>query len=769
MVSKLIKSTFIGGELSNKMQNRFDFDKYNSSAKFIENFNLSKEGNIAFRNGSYFISDLGTDDLEDEIPSRKVRLLNWIKNENTIYLLVFSNLAVKIYRDFELKTTLTTIYTLTDIFNLQIDYVGNNLYLVDGIHTPYLLNNINDVFTLNAIDFTTPPWDEENLSDLTMKASATTGTINIVASKDLFDNTHLHKYLKFKNAGNNATGFAKITEIKNKTTVKAIVKTTLPTTNAITDWNFSSSPASIIFYQSRLFFAKNNWLYGSRTQSNDGTPRFNDFTTGVDNDHAISLVNTMFKTPILWLKATDKTLFAGTTTTLFQLNNSTTNGYLTPSNLPAITPFSNDGCKNIPPLQINNNVFYVSVVGIQNDKGSRLNVLGYNFESNGYQVNNLNLFNEDINKEGIVEIAFLRNYDDLVYCLKANGEISCLNFDANQSILGWSRFTSAEFDRRKGNQNKDGVVESITALRQIDGSDLLVLCVRRYINGIVKRYLEYIPKVQVALDRTEYYTGNEAKDNADYLYDLYQLQLNLNHLDCTSIYNGRQAKSFTLSSMQKGESLITNSTYKFTINDLGREIKEVFDYNNQNGVAEIIDFIDETSVKINIKVPFYTKEITQFILTTDKITNLEYLENKTVYTWIDGGVGREHLVKNGSINLQYQGAFILVGLKYLGKIQTLNFNQSFQDGNTIDLKKHLNKINIFFYNTVSCKVGTSLYKTDQLYISPSETLGKVSLIFNGVKNFILKDNPEESKYLFILKDDFSPCTIQFINIHINYA
>ena len=770
MATKILKTTFIGGELSNKMQNRFDFAKYNSSAKLIENFDLQKEGNISFRNGSFFIDDL---EINDDI-NRKVKLIEWVKTENVIYLLVFSNLQLRIYQNFELKETLTTPYTTENIFNLQYDHIGNNFYLIDGVHTPYILNNVGDNFTLSYVSFgandATPPWGEENLTDATLKASATTGNITIISSENLFDSTYLHKYIKLKNITTDTTGWARITAINSETSVNATVVKTLTTTATTTDWWISTAPSSIIFYQSRLWYAKDNWIYASRTQTNDGTPRFNDFTTGADEDHAITLLNTMFRTPILWLKATDKILFAGTTTTLFQINNTNSNGYLSPTNLPVITPFSNDGCKAVIPLQKNTSIFFVSVIGIQDDKGSRLNVISYNWEASGYNVSNLNTFNENINKEGIIEIAFIRSYDDLVYCLKSNGEIACLNYDSEQQILGWSRFTSAGFNRRLGKNGKDGVIESITSLRQTDGSDLLVLCVRRNINGNIKRYIEYIPKTQFEIDKIEYYTGNEEQDKKNYMYDLLQLQLNMVHLDCSSKYDGLQNKSFTLSSIEKGEAIITESTFEFSENDIGRQIKEDFSYDNQNGVAEIVEFISATSVKVNILVPFKTTNITSFAISTDKITGLEYLEGKIINIWADGGVGREHIVENGTINLQYQSFFIIAGLKYIGKIQTLNFNFDNQQGNnTSDLKKSINKINIFFYNTVSCKIGTNPYKLDYKYISPSEKLGSVPTIFNGVNTFTIMDSPNTDKSLFIYKDDYSPCTIQFINTHVNYS
>lgn len=767
MVTKILKSSFIGGELSSKLQNRFDFQGYQNSAKFIENFYITKEGNLNFRNGTYFYADTG---LNVQTNTREVKLAQWIRSDSLIYLLQFSNLSLKIYKNGVLIKTLTTVYTTSDLSNIQFDMLGNIFYIVDGIKTVYILTlTLTEDFTFTPIDFAFPPFDEENTTAITISSSATAlGNTTLTASASLFDATYLNKYIKIRNSGTGAYGYVLITGITNSTTATGTIKMVLPFTTATLNWSVSVSPSAIIFYQSRLWFAKNNRIYGSRTQSNDGAPRFNDFTTGTSEDNAVSLVNTMFKTPILWLKSTDRNLIAGTSTTLFQLNSTSTNGYLSPINLPVIVPFSNTGCKSIVPLQENNNVFFVGIIGIQNDTGSRLNSIRFDWASDGYQVLNTNLLNDEINKEGIVDLCYTKGYDDILYCLKSNGEISGLNYNPEQQINGWFRLNIAGFNRQKGFDNNDGVIESITALRQLDGSDLLVMCVRRYINGSIKRYLEYITNSIKNIEETEYYTGNEELDKTTYLYYLNQLQLNYNYLDCASIYNGLVNKNLTISQTSLGLATITSTDYTFLSTDVGREIHETFNVNLQNGVCTIVEYVSATEVKVNVQILFNSTTITNFIITTNTINGLGYLEGKTITTFIDGGAGQDYTVSSGTINLQYQGAFIIVGLKYKGIVKTLNFNIQSQDGTSSDLQKHINVIDVYFYNTMNCKIGTSLYKTDNLFIGPSQMLGKAPYLFNGFKSFIIKDSPSYDKYIYILKDDATPCNIQFINMHINY-
>ena len=204
---------------------------------------------------------------------------------------------------------------------------------------------------------------------------------------------------------------------------------------AVDDWALSVVPTTVLFYQGRLWYGDENKIVGSRTQTTNGTPRFDDFTMGSDADHAINLTNTIFKNPILWMKVVNNALIAGTSTQIYKIK-CYNDPVVTTTNLPEITPISNEGSKNIIPLQEQNNIFYVSIIGTTNDNGSRLSAIKYDYLSEGYQVLNTNIYSDEINKEGIIQCAYVKGYDDILYCLKSNGEITGMNYNPDQQIMG---------------------------------------------------------------------------------------------------------------------------------------------------------------------------------------------------------------------------------------------------------------------------------------------------------------------------------------------
>jgi hypothetical protein len=326
------------------------------------------------------------------------------------------------------------------------NYFGNRS-IVDGVHQPKILNlNYDNAFSLNTEVLVYPAFDSENTTSLRLTASGTTGDITVTASDSFFKAEDAGRSIKLRNPTNNSVGWLTITNFSSDTSVSANVKETLPITN--TDyWAWSVLPSSVIFYQGRLFYASKDRIIASRTQDDNGVPRFNDFTLGSDPTNALNLSNSIFRTPILWLRDNDKVLLAGTSSQILRVASLNTDGTLSPTNLPVITAVSTEGSKDITPLQQDNILFYASIVGNLNDKGSKLNSIVYDFMSDGYQVQNHSMLSGEINREGIGQMAYVRGRDNTLCCLKTNGEITCLLHDSRQELNGWYRLTTSFFDR----------------------------------------------------------------------------------------------------------------------------------------------------------------------------------------------------------------------------------------------------------------------------------------------------------------------------------
>lgn len=119
---------FTAGELSPRFKGRFDLDLYHKGALEVTNFIPIYPGGVTIRPGFEHKAQIGT---------AKVRLVPFVISDALSYILEFSALKLRIWKDGELLTSggsaleFTTRYT--DIFALQFAQDAGNLYIASGI------------------------------------------------------------------------------------------------------------------------------------------------------------------------------------------------------------------------------------------------------------------------------------------------------------------------------------------------------------------------------------------------------------------------------------------------------------------------------------------------------------------------------------------------------------------------------------------------------------------------------------------------------------
>ena len=85
-------TNFTGGELSPRLDGRNDLTKYSSGCKTLENFIVYPHGAAARRSGSTFVAEVADSD-------NKSRLIPFEFSTTQTYMLEFSNLKIRVYKD----------------------------------------------------------------------------------------------------------------------------------------------------------------------------------------------------------------------------------------------------------------------------------------------------------------------------------------------------------------------------------------------------------------------------------------------------------------------------------------------------------------------------------------------------------------------------------------------------------------------------------------------------------------------------------------------
>jgi hypothetical protein len=85
-------TNFTGGEVSPRLDGRNDLTKYSSSCKTLENFIIYPHGAAARRSGTTFVAEVADSD-------NKTRLIPFEFSTTQTYMLEFSNLKIRVYKD----------------------------------------------------------------------------------------------------------------------------------------------------------------------------------------------------------------------------------------------------------------------------------------------------------------------------------------------------------------------------------------------------------------------------------------------------------------------------------------------------------------------------------------------------------------------------------------------------------------------------------------------------------------------------------------------
>lgn len=176
------QTSFIAGELGPYLHARTDLEIYSRGAQSIENYFVLPHGGLDFRRGFEFFTEVLA-----PVTGDGVRIGKFSFNKEQEYLLEFTPLQLRIFRNNTLVRTLTTPYLLEDLFELRWEQRYDTFIICHPRYLPRSLvrQGADDLWSLNTITFTNRPWMRYNFqSQLT--PSAATGAITLTLDVEPF-------------------------------------------------------------------------------------------------------------------------------------------------------------------------------------------------------------------------------------------------------------------------------------------------------------------------------------------------------------------------------------------------------------------------------------------------------------------------------------------------------------------------------------------------------------------------------------------------------
>jgi hypothetical protein len=702
------QTSFNAGELSPLLKGRPTLDKYRNGCETLENFIPQIQGPARKRPGTRFVAE-----VKDSADA--TRLIPFEYSTTQAYVLEFGDLYIRFYLDGGVVESspgvpyeIVSPYTAAQVAALEYAQSADVVYITHPDHAPYKLARTSALsWTITAVTFAWPPFNDENVGTITLTAGAVTGATTLTASASLFVAADVGSYFKISEVsaskynqwttgvsitsgdivyylGNiyqsgttaaagsrppihtsgaesdgavtwtflhDGAGYAQVTGYTSATVVNATVIKRLPATalTGSTRWAEGAwsarrgYPHAVTFYEDRLWFAGSTSKPQTLWASVSGD--YENHKYGTNDDDALNYtINTQDMNTIEWLAPT-KVLAIGTANGEFTLSATQISDPVTPTNV-KITPQTTFGsATDVKPLRVG------SVILFLQRAGRKLREYAYQFDTDSFVAPNMNVLADHITESGVLELAYQQEPSQIVWAPRTDGVLTGMTYERTEDVVGWHRHTIG-----------GGIVESAVTVPHWDGDqDVLWLIVRRTIDGSTVRYVEYVEK---------------------YMTDEYAF-----FVDCGLTYDGSPVTA---------------------------------------------------------------------------ISGLDHLEGEEVAVLVDGAVHPNRTVSAGAINLQLAGSVVNVGLPYTATIKTMPIDIATNAGTSFIDEKRAHKIVMQLYQTgPGLWYGPSVAEMDEYAVrSSQDAMDNPVPLFTGFTDALAwPSGSERGPQLMIQHRLPLPCTV----------
>jgi hypothetical protein len=464
--------SFSKGEVSPLMFGRIDIEQYGSCLEKCRNMWIRPYGCASRITGTEYISTAKN--------NGKARLLKFVFSAQDSIIIECGAGYFRFYQDgkqikkdgeiYEVKNTyqeeqLSSIQyvQLDDIIKLTCLPVGDDY---STAKPKELLRKANNDWEFRDVEFKETPYLDQNITDITLTASAQTGdNIDLKASEDFFNEKHvgamfwLGVTVEDSETKEQVQGYVKVTEFVNAKQVKAKVMSKLSGASATKIWgegafsDYRGYPACVALYDGRLYYARTPHqprnIYGSVPYA------YEKFTPAVDNEDD-GAINIQLATnangdgsDIKWMIGAS-ILLCGTYGGEFIIRG-TGDGAITPTDISA-KQRTNWGGEPVRPVVAGSFVHFLQRTG------KKLRQFQYDYYYDSYKAIDMSIYSEHLLSSPIKEMAYQKAPDSIIYLVREDGDVVMLSLEQDQSVMAWSLL-----------EELNGEVESIETIPAKDG------------------------------------------------------------------------------------------------------------------------------------------------------------------------------------------------------------------------------------------------------------------------------------------------------------
>jgi len=528
-----------------------------------------------------------------------------------------------------------------------------------------------------------------------------------------------------------------------------------------------AAPATGGFYGGRMFHGGSvndpDFLFGSRSpDTDDGATRYEDFTAGANADDAVFYPLTSASTSsvdrIRFFAGTRQFLATGTYAGMLKVNGGSDSAPISGTAIESF-PIDNYGVADQMPVN-----FGISIIYVQ--RGDEVVYsFKYSLLNDGFTSEEETIQSDEITAGGIKQMAYQQGVPNQVWMTMFDGRLVTFVYNPGENVSAWNEHIIGG----------DGKVLTVAAQPQDDNKDRVWIGVEREVDGVTRRYVEYLAKNPEIPNRTDFYTGDETADDTEFRNLMFYAQKRQIHMDSALALDTTEESIAISPGAISGDNVTFGASASiFSADDVLRRIQVKYLDGDESGIAEIIEYVSETVVQCKILQNFNdTSTIPggKWYFTQDTVSGLSHLEGETVTAVSDGGRSTvQQVVTDGSITLDAQATYVMVGLAYYGRIQTMPLELLMSTGITPGKYKSINKVNLMFRNTIGVSYGTNPYDMQMVGFRKGVAYtDRPPMLFCGTKERPGFDNYDEQRTMWVIQTLPYPCTLNSMVMDMEFS
>lgn len=534
----------------------------------------------------------------------------------------------------------------------------------------------------------------------------------------IFASTDVGRHIRMKQG--TVWGWAKIATYVSPKEVTIDIKSTLTSTAAKTDWRLgvysdtTGYPTAVTFHEDRLMFGGPPGAPQRQDGSESGdyesfSPTEFDGTVNPNNAIGFSF-NANDVNAIRWMTSDEKGLLSGTIAGEWVTRPSNQSEALSPSNITAKKATS-WGSENVQPVQAGKSTLFVQ------RSGRKVREMSYYFDNDGFRAADLTQLAEHISPTGIKQIAYQKEPQSIVWCVRNDGVLAGMTYDRDLDGLrvGWHRHYLGGVSDAAGS---DAVVESVQVMPSSDGLRQDVwLIVRRYINGGVKRYIEYMTRLfeDTVEQRDAFFVDSGLTyDNPITITAITKATpAVVTYSGADQLANGDKVLIVGVLGMTQ----VNSNTYLVAGLNAGANTFQLTDLNGNN--------INSTAFGTYVS----GGEVRKLVTT---IAGLNHLEGQSVDILADGAVQPAKTVTLGKVTIE-QAATVHLGYGYESDGELLRLEAGAADGTALGKTRRTHRVGLLLHRSLGLKIGYDFAALDTVtFRKTTDKLTRAPGLFSGI-------------------------------------